>query len=184
MAVSTPTTPGQILTSAYVNNNINSGLTYVSTTSITASGQNIANAFSSTYTNYLILCTDMVTSANNAGFGFRLGSSTTRTEYQYGGTNITLSSGAISADYNNAANYALCGYTKGAGGGNMNYAITLLNPQQATKKTWSSNWANGQYNGQTTGLDALASAQTDINFMVSTGTLTGGTVTIYGYRKA
>jgi hypothetical protein len=49
---------------------------------------------------------------------------------------------------------------------------------------YSSQWSNGQYGGTLSGVDNLASAQTDINFMVTSGTLTGGTVTIYGYRKA
>jgi hypothetical protein len=184
MAVSTPTTPGQILTSAYVNNNINSGLTYISTTSLTSSGQNIAGAFSSTYTNYRIVLNEIVTSATNSGLGFRLGSSTTRTEYKYGGQNVNIGSGVVTVDRDAASNYALLGYTKGVDGTNVTFIFDLIGPQTATRKMYSSQWSNGQYGGTLSGVDNLASAQTDINFMVTSGTLTGGTVTIYGYRKA
>ena len=60
MAVSTATTAGQILTSAYVNNNINSGLTYISTVTLSAGAGTAAQwsgtVFSSTYTNYRLVC--------------------------------------------------------------------------------------------------------------------------------
>jgi hypothetical protein len=185
MAVTANLTAGSILTASQVNTYmINSGLVYLSTTTITASGQNIPNAFNDSYTNYLIVCNEFVTSATNAIVGFRLGSSTTRTEYSYGGTNVNTSSGGISADYSAAATSAFIGYTKGVPGGNQSYIFNLLGPQTATRKTWSTTWGNGQYLGQTSGVDSLASAQTDINFIVGSGSLTGGTVTIYGYRKA
>jgi hypothetical protein len=184
MAIKTFTT-GEVLTAADTNTYLaNSGLVYLSTTTITASGQNIANAFSSAYTNYLIVCNEFVTSATNAVVAFRLGSSTTRTEYAYGGTNVNTSSGGISADSSAAATSAFVGYTKGVPGGNTSYILNLLGPQTATRKTWNTAWGNAQYMGQTTGVDSLASAQTDINFIVGSGTLTGGTVTIYGMRKA
>jgi hypothetical protein len=184
MAVSTPTTPGQILTSAYVNNNINSGLTYISTTSLTSSGQNIAGAFSSTYTNYRIVLNEIVTSAQNSILGFRLGASTVRTDYKYGGQNLNLGSGVLDKDYSAAATFGFLGYTKGVDNDEVSYIFDLLGPQTATRKTWSTAWCNGQYSGQNCGVDNNNAVQTDINFVVSSGTLTGGTVTIYGYRKA
>jgi len=184
MAVSTPTTPGQILTSAYVNNNINSGLTYISTTSLTSSGQNIAGAFSSTYTNYRIVLNNIVTSANNTLVAFRLGSSTTRTEYIYGSAGVVIGTGAFNADTATAGTFAMLGYSRNVTGGTQNFSFDLINPQAAARKTWTSSWNNGSYMGTVVGVDTLESAQTDINFVVGTGTLTGGTVTIYGYRKA
>ena len=184
MAVSAPTSVGQVLTSAYVNNNINSGLVYVSTTSITSSGQNIANAFSSTYTNYRIIVNEVATTNQNSIFAFRLGSSTVRTDYKYGGQNINLGSGVLDKDYNNAATFGFIGYTKGVDNDEASYVFDLLGPQTATRKTWSSSWCNGQFSGQLSGVDNSNTAQTDINFIVSSGTLTGCTVTIYGYRIA
>jgi hypothetical protein len=184
MAIQTFTS-GQILTAADTNTYLaNSGLVYVSTTSITSSGQNIANAFSSTYTNYRIICTDFTTSANNALVAFRLGSSTTRTEYAYGSVGMVISTGAISNDNAAAGTYGMIGYTRAVSGGTQNFAFDLMNPQIAGRKTWSCSWNNGTYCGTVSGIDGLGSAQTDINFLVGSGTLTAGTVTIYGYRKA
>jgi hypothetical protein len=184
MAISAPTTVGQVLTSAYVNNNINSGLVYVSTTSLTASGQNIANAFSSTYTNYKIIVSSLVASATNTSISFRLGSSTTRTEYKWAGSNVNVGSGVLASDNGPSVTSAQIGYSKGVDGQDTSYIIELQNPQLATRKTYSSTWSNGQFSGTTSGVDALQTAQTDINFICGTGTITGGTVTIYGYRIA
>jgi hypothetical protein len=184
MAVSTPTTPGQILTSAYVNNNINSGLTYISTTSLTSSGQNIANAFSSTYTHYQIIVSSLVASQTNTSISFRLGSSTTRTEYKWAGYNVNVGSGVLASDNGASVTAAQIGYSKGVDGQDTSYVIELQNPQLATRKTYSSVWSNGQFSGTTSGVDSLQTAQTDINIICGTGTITGGTVTIYGYRKA
>ena len=88
MAIKTFTS-GEVLTAADTNTYLaNSGLVYVSTTTLTASGQNIAGAFSSTYTNYRIVLNNIVTSANNTLVAFRLGSSTARTEYIYGSAEV------------------------------------------------------------------------------------------------
>jgi hypothetical protein len=184
MAISAPTTVGQVLTSAYVNNNINSGLVYVSTTSLTASGQNIAGAFSSTYTNYLIVINSLVASATNTSISFRLGSSTTRTEYKWAGYNVNVGSGVMASDTGASVTAAQIGYSKGVDGQDTSYIFQLQNPQLATRKTYSSTWSNGQFSGTTSGVDSLQSAQTDINIICGSGTITGGTVTIYGYRIA
>ena len=57
MTVSTPTTAGQILTSAYVNNNINSGLVYIKEQTIGSgvSSVTVTDAFSADYDNYKII---------------------------------------------------------------------------------------------------------------------------------
>ena len=184
MAIKTFTS-GEVLTAADTNTYLaNSGLTYISTTTLTASGQNIAGVFTSAYTNYFIMCNDIDCSATNTIFGFRLGSSTVRTDYKYAGLNILTSSGVSSSDFSASATIAFLGYSKGSPGGQTNYSFTLTNPQVAKQKNWGSMWGNGQYNGQVSGIDNLSSAQTDINFVVSSGSITAGTVTIYGYRKA
>ena len=184
MAIKTFTS-GEVLTAADTNTYLaNSGLVYVSTTTLTASGQNIANAFSSTYTNYRIVLNNIVTSANNALVAFRLGSSTARTEYIYGSAGVVIGTGAFNADTATAGTFAMLGYSRNVTGGTQNFSFDLINPQAAARKTWTSSWNNGSYMGTVVGVDTLESAQTDINFVVGTGTLTGGTVTIYGYRKA
>ena len=184
MTVSAATVSGQVLTSAYVNNNINSGLVYISATTLTASGQNISNAFSSTYNNYHVVVSEVITSATNAGLFFRLGASTTRTDYKYAGLNILPTTGVSSSDFSASSTGAFVSYTKGTGANNVSVSFDLLGASTATVKSYGNFWANGQYNGFISGTDVSLTAQTDINFYVGSGTLTGGVVRIYGYRQA
>jgi hypothetical protein len=59
MTVSAATTPGQILTSAYLNNNINSGLTYIgSTTATSGTTVEVLGCFTATYDAYRIVISD------------------------------------------------------------------------------------------------------------------------------
>jgi hypothetical protein len=71
MTVSTATTPGQILTSAYLNNNINSGLTYIgSTTATSGTTVEVLGCFSATYDAYRVVISDArTTAAANLNFG-------------------------------------------------------------------------------------------------------------------
>lgn len=56
MTVSSPTTPGQVLTSAYLNENINSGLVYITEANPSAaSSVSINNCFSSTFNSYRLV---------------------------------------------------------------------------------------------------------------------------------
>jgi hypothetical protein len=184
MTVSTPTTSGQILTSAYLNNNINSGLTYISTTTIGSgvSTASVAGAFSSTYDNYRIIINNLTASTANQSLNFRLGSSTTRSDYIWGSTVITLSTGALTPESANGTAAGLrIGYTNTVP---VNYSFDLLSPFLANRAEYSSGWANGAYVGHASGIDNTATSYTDITILPSAGTMTGGTITIYGYRKA
>ena len=79
MTISTPTISGQILTSAYVNNNINSGLVYV--TSVTVGSAvltvNVPNAFSAEYDNYRIVLSNIDCSVDGNGIKLLLDGITT-----------------------------------------------------------------------------------------------------------
>jgi len=87
MTVSTATTSGQILTSAYLNNNINSGLTYITSGTITTT-TNIPSIFSATYDNYRIVFSNISVAAGATATTLQLsvGGVAATTNYNYGGT--------------------------------------------------------------------------------------------------
>jgi hypothetical protein len=183
MTVSAATTPGQILTSAYLNNNINSGLTYIasSTVGTGVSSHVVSGCFSSTYDNYHI--------TYSGGVGSTL-------------ITLQMSLGASVTGYSSIANYALYATpTTPASDGNNNaskwgfvgYASTnytsmsldLINPFAALYTTYgAAAWAAVTVAGTSAGIHTVATSYTGFTIYPSTGTLTGGTVTVYGYRKA
>lgn len=184
MTVSTPTTSGQILTSAYLNNNINSGLTYISTTTIgsAVASATVTGCFSATYDNYRIIINNVTGSVANQSLNFRLGASTVRANYYWGSTVIQMNTGGLTAESSNGtAAGCRIGYTNTAP---VNYSFDLLSPFLANRAEYSSGWANGSYVGHASGIDDSAASYADITILPASGTITGGTITIYGYRKA
>ena len=81
MAISTPTTAGQVLTSAYVNNNINSGLVYITEATATSGASiSVDNCFTSTYTDYrIVVSRAATTSATGLSLLLRAGGTNTVT---------------------------------------------------------------------------------------------------------
>ena len=183
MTVSTPTTSGQVLTSAYVNNNINSGLTYITQATIGSgvASASVAGCFSSTYDNYKIIVNGGVGSTAQAIALVLTGSATG----YYGSTIVAAFSSATPSS--NAANNATSWLYAGASGPNNNYLeVDVLGPNLA--KTTA---AFGPYIvPTTTGVGGMFAGYHDsllqaTGFSISVGgTMTGGTITVYGYRKA
>ena len=96
MTVSTATTPGQILTSAYLNNNINSGLTYIDSATAAGTATPIDGCFTSTYNAYRIIVNATGTTSNQAMYlGLRVGGATNVTNnYKYSNWYTTTAAGS------------------------------------------------------------------------------------------
>jgi hypothetical protein len=174
---------GQILTAAQMNS---VGLWLVKSQAVT-SGTSIVvtSAFSSDYDNYLVTYTGG-TASTAATLSLQLGPSSVsgyNTGY-YAGVVGTFY-GSDSLNYvrdNNASSWGSAGgaYTDGAFLG-----INIFNPANASRKTLMSTTridirtvgAAGTGNG----FHNTAAAFTDFT-LTSTATLTGGTVSVYGYR--
>jgi len=182
MAVKTFTT--EVLTSADTNTYLaNSGLLYVSSTTVgtTVSSVTVSSAFSATYDAYQIIWSGGVNSGdvNNT---LVLGSTTTGyygnyTYANYGNTTVA------SSNQNNAGNFSVVGGGdpfSGAG------AIFILNNPFLTKQTYITapgaafSTFNGTYNGRL----ANTTSYTAFTLGVASGTMTGGVITVYGFRKA
>ena len=181
MAIKTFTT-GEVLTASDTNTYLaNSGLVFVSSTTIgtTVSSVTVSNCFSSTFDDYRITFS-------------RIGNSSASTDLNLQLTSIT---GAV---YAFAGYYQLTGVsTINAFGtttttiplGSLNGTLSnravceISSPNLATAKTaitdTSSNYLTSRVGCH------IDSAVQSTGFTISvTGTMTGGTITVYGYRKA
>ena len=182
MAVQT-FTACQILTAADTNTYLaNSGLVYVTSATIgtTVSTVNVASAFNSTYDNYRIVVGGGIGSGAIT-LSLKLGASATGyyaiTPYAAYATATTL----VGSGDNNAAVWTQVGY---AGPSMMQASFDLISPNKATWTTLNNaSWAAITVAGTTNGVHQVATAYTDFTLGVNTGTLTGGTITVYGYRK-
>ena len=182
MTVSTPTTAGQILTSAYVNNNINSGLTYIKQQTIgsAVSSVTVSDAFSTTYDNYKIMVSGGVGSTLSS-LELKLGASATgySSGIVYATYGLTTASGASD---NNASQFSYAGY---ATTGFISFSLDVINPFLAKATVFGPvTWAAGTVAGTGTAIHNVATSYTAFTITANSGTLTGGTIFVYGYRKA
>ena len=182
MAIKTFTT-GEVLTAADTNTYLgNAGLVYVTSATIgtTVSSVTVSSAFNSTYDNYRIVIAGGVGSTASASVALTLGASTTA---YYGAMSYQLfaTPGILNIQDNNAARFTYVGnaYTDQFG-----TSFDLLNPFLAkhtliNNTTWTVNNATGNYSG----VHQVAASYSAFTLTPLTGTLTGGTITVYGYRK-
>jgi hypothetical protein len=184
MAISTPTTVGQVLTSAYVNNNINSGLVYVSSTTVGTGVSTVAvnNCFSSTYDSYKVIWHGGNLNATTLLTCY-MGTAPAGTSYQ-GARTATNTAGTIqlAADSNNSSWVY-------AAAGTLDFCIfscEFHNPFLAKTTVIDSMYtegtgASGRYVGFLQNTTSYTGFTLDPN---GADTMTGGTITVYGYRKA
>lgn len=196
---------GEVLTASDTNVFLaNAGLVAVSPTSVTSgsivSGTATATAnaavssiilngvFSSTYEAYRIVISNLTMSSTSAGtvIWIRMhdGTNPAATNYNYGLTKIDIASGAITANYGALiANGVVAGFGTGDKFGS---SFDVINPQLATHTIFTGlngvNVSTGYfYTGS--GMHQTSTAYTGIQFYPSTGTITGGSFTVYGYRR-
>lgn len=187
MAVTANLTAGQVLNASTVNTYmINSGLVYVTQVTVGSgvSSVNITSCFSSTYDNYVLSYSGLAVSNSGVPLTLKLLSGTTPTTSGFYGNTYYTSTG-VGGSISNAAT-SNAAFTEGPSvtTAYLNAGVVQIqNPflAQATQFQYSGNdntfWrlgssyhnANTSYNG--------------IQLVPWTGTFTGGTITIYGYRK-
>jgi hypothetical protein len=179
MAVKT-FTAGSVLTASDTNTYLaNSGLVYVTSATIgtSVSSVAVANAFNSTYDNYKIICSGG-TANTPQGISMILTGSTAN--YYSILSYWSYAAGANTvATTNNGANWGLVGESSQ----NSNTVdMDIIGPNTA-KFTYFNGAYMGSVAGLVVGYHGAATAYTGFTLSVS-GTMTGGTITVYGYRKA
>lgn len=160
------------------------GLVFISATTIGTAVSSVAvtNVFSSTYDNYLITVVGGVGTADGAGY-LQLGSTTAG--YYVSRIGITYNTGAVaSGGVANGGNFAASWIHDT---NQLNGNFTLFGPNLA-KRTFlngailqgntgqSSQWYGGFLNDST--------QYTGFTLAVGSGTMTGGTIRVYGYRNS
>ena len=169
---------GQILTAAQMNK---IGLWLVKTQTIGTAVSSVAvtNAFSADYENYKIIVSGGVGSGDS-NLLLTLGASATT--YYWGQPNVPYSTGTVAgAAGNNTTSWR-------AGFGSLNALqmnCDLFQPNVAKFTAMQGMIAGVATTGTGSsvgGYHATATAYTDFTITPSTGTITGGTIYVYGYR--
>jgi hypothetical protein len=162
---------------------INSALVLIKTQVIgtTVASVTVTDAFSATYDNYQIILSGGVSSATT-NLGLKLGSTTTGYYAAY--TRATYAGVADNAGDSNQAQWSR------AGSCDSNTLILhsfLLSPNLAKKTTlqgWYSEAATGGSAGAISGFLNDSTQYTAFTITPATGTLTGGTIRVYGYTNS
>lgn len=182
-------TAGQILTATQMTTlQTNSGLCFVSSTSMSALSNPVNNCFTSTYTNYrIVINVDSSTASSVVAMRFRVGGVDNNTaNYYFSATNV-VSLGTTSVTAGNADTSMTLAYTRTVSFPTF-ITIDVCNPQATAKKMGTYN-ASGDNVGHTAWatqsggfiFDATTSFD-GFSIFTSSGTMTG-TITVYGYRK-
>jgi hypothetical protein len=142
----------------------------------------VSDAFSATYDNYRILYTNGNASAGDILIQMTIGSpvSTYRFAQQVGnyGTGSVLT---YSVSGTGGVNFWNVGYT---GTSNETYSmIEIQSPFLAVNKTIQANGGRNNALIMMNGMVLDAVSRTDITFTPASGTLSGGTIRVYGYRN-
>jgi len=183
MAIKTFTT-GEVLTASDTNTYLaNSGLVYIKQQTVgnTVSSVTVSDAFSATYDNYRIVYSGGVGSTL-ISLNLKLGASTTQ---YYSGVNYVAYSALatpVSSGDNNAAQFSFVGY---ASADYTQASFDLINPFLARFTSINAcSWAAVTVAGTSSGLHQVATSYSSFILSTNTGTITGGTIYVYGYRKA
>lgn len=181
MAISTATVPGQILTSAYVNNNINSGLVYVSSGSFTAAASFEATGLSSTYLYYKLVFSSI--GSATAGLSAVLyNSATARNSLYYAGVGYAQFDNTVGgANSSNNTAFFWAGQVTTAYRAQtvMEFRMKASEQFTFTMQAFEANTFRGIHSA---GFRNATDAFDRIRFTPTSGTVTGEW-RLYGYRE-
>lgn len=169
---------GEVLTSDATNTYLaNSGLVFVKSQTVGSgvSSVTVSNAFSATYDNYRIISSGITYSVDN---NVRMTLDSANGNY-YG--SLIYGSYAGGSPINQGdSNTAYFTFGGSAGG----LVIDLLDPFSAFFTEITSRIRYGTVYGTYTGVQAQAISRSSFTLTPNSGTMAGGTITVYGYRKA
>lgn len=140
----------------------------------------VSDVFSSTYANYRVIVSGMDASNANSGLFWQLGSTTT---------------GYYSTEYYDAYTGASTGANRRSNSASWEAGVTsqddmtsvtldFLSPNLAIRTQLMGMFNNGLYSGWVAGYQDSLTQFTSFLFAPGAGTLTGGTVRVYGYRNS
>lgn len=179
-------TAGEVLTAASLNANFAAagGLQFIKSQTIgtTVGSVTVTGAFSTTYDNYLIIVNGGVASADNV-IAMTLGA--TATGYYHRSIYGTYSSTTNTVD--NAQNASSWSIVGSASADNIDLLCQIRQPFASKTTTFTAQTARSATNGlviSSGGYLANTTSYTAFTLTPNTGTLTGGTIYVYGYAKS
>jgi hypothetical protein len=136
----------------------------------------VSDAFSSTYENYKIVVTGGVSSASAVDIYMQLGATTTayysiRSGWRYAGTALNF------VDANNGSNWTVGGSV----GTDPTINMDILGPNLSKKTYFNGLFSATSGIANTAGYQDSTTQFTAFTLSLSSGTLTGGTIRVYGY---
>ena len=160
------------------------GLVLISATTIgtTVSSVTVSNAFSATYENYRIIVTGGVGSADTS---LLLTLGATATGYYQGVARIALTQGDSTADFVGRNNGIDWGFAGEATSNGIDSVVELQQPFATKRTTMQVTYSSIRTNGNAfvgAGYLNNATSYTAFTYTTATGTLTGGTIFVYGYK--
>jgi hypothetical protein len=161
----------------------NSGLVYVKSQTVGTgvASVTVSSAFSTDFDNYKIQWSGSCSLASGNALSMQLGA----TAAGYYGAMIYSSYAGVAGTAvgdNNVASWTHCA---GAIGNQIAFEADLFNPFKAQITTMrTAFYTDGTNTGAKTGYLSNTTSYTAFTLIAAAGTLTGGTITVYGYRKA
>ena len=139
----------------------------------------VTGAFSSTYDNYRIIYTSGTSSAT-ASLNLQLGSTTTN---YFNATVFTVfATGGVSQTSNNGgSSFVYAGATDATNGTHL--TIDVFSPFLSKSTGYGGSFIVTDVAGSTGGLQKSNTSFTAFTLTPGSGTLTGGTIRVYGYRN-
>ena len=189
MAVKTFTS-GETLTAGDTNTYLNNGgLVYIKgqTIGTGVTSQLISSVFSGTYDSYRVVISGMQMSSTAQGTlvyaKMHDGTNPANSAYNYAIPRVDYSTGLVSARYGASQT---TGVVVGSGTGDrFGTSFDVINPFIASHTIFGgltlSNDTTG-YAGSGAGMHQNSTSYSSLQILVSTGTMTGGTIIVYGYR--
>jgi hypothetical protein len=160
-----------------------SGMTLISATTVgsAVASVTVSSAFSATYDAYKIVLANTTTSAST-NINMTLGATTTG--YNYVSSAASFSTGSFSSQVGaqNAAFWSICGNT---GAATMSTALDLYSPFLASRTFFDGTYVNpGSSAGALAGFLDNTTSYTAFTIAPASGTMTGGTIRVYGYANS
>ena len=116
--------------------------------------------------------------STNTGFKLQMGSTTSGYKYSLVNAPYNASPAAASSGGTDAITYAAIAATDGLAG-----TIDVNSPFLSKRTTFSCVWSSASETGTTTGYLTNTTSYTAFTLLTLSGTVTGGTIRVYGYKN-
>ena len=177
-------TSGQVLTADQMSSlQSNIGLTFIKSQTVGAgvSTVEVTSCFSSTFDNYRIIYTGGT--GTGASTGLRLGMTGSSTAYFNSLIYLPFTGGSVQGiANNNSLNYWQYAGTSDSNS-NVFMQADIYEPFVSRSTRVAFQWLQTDASGYNGGIHKVNASYTGITIGVDSGTISGGTVYVYGYRK-